>query len=632
MKLRRSFDALTYRRLVPDTSRPPSVPLGSGLQSDRLGSRAQFGHHGGVSAPAVEPGPQGPPEQLPDRREATEPPVVAARGLALSGAVLLALFGWLAGAVFGESGLLALDRIIDPVAVRLAGWLMAGQLDRLDGRWLLAPALVAWAGLVWWGDQRSDRRLSSCLVVGPLAALVAGQLLARPVIGRRFDAVFTFPSGATTVVAALLTAVVVGRGWPRPAQRRSRRRQAAAGAAVAAVASAMAVAVVSAGHATATDALAGALLGAATMLLTAATCARFLPADRLAISRTWLRYGLCVVAGAALCLVGAVPLPYYVLSPGSLIGLNSAILVREPGVAGAEALNGTYSGLTVRSVTLTLGGWAWHEISGSINEIVPREAIVPAGRDDAEHRAMERQRFVDASAVAVAVAEQKLGKAVRQLGDGALVTAIEPGTAADGVLVVGDVVIALGGIEVTTDAALREALIAVTSAAGRDPAPSTTFDEQSVPTELTVRAFDGTVRTVAVQLRRLSGSGRFGLGIGVATANLHFELPVEVAVDGGRVGGPSAGLLTALAVYDTLSDEDLAAGRHIAGTGTLSLAGTVGRIGAIEEKVRAAVAFEAEVFLVPAEQADEAVAAAQGRIKVIGVHSFDDGLTALRQR
>ena len=96
------------------------------------------------------------------------------------------------------------------------------------------------------------------------------------------------------------------------------------------------------------------------------------------------------------------------------------------------------------------------------------------------------------------------------------------------------------------------------------------------------------------------------------------------------MGGPSAGLLTALTVYDLLSPEDLAAGRHITGTGTLALGGQVGEIGGIVQKLHAAIAADADVFLAPAPQADLVTWVAAGRIKVVGVATFDEALAVLQ--
>ncbi|SDT44903.1 PDZ domain-containing secreted protein [Paenibacillaceae bacterium GAS479] len=76
-------------------------------------------------------------------------------------------------------------------------------------------------------------------------------------------------------------------------------------------------------------------------------------------------------------------------------------------------------------------------------------------------------------------------------------------------------------------------------------------------------------------------------------------------------GGPSAGLMAALAWYDLLDQGDLLAGRAIAGTGTLDVEGFVGAVGGVAEKVNAAAAAGAEWFLVPASEAKLAEGAAR---------------------
>ena len=69
---------------------------------------------------------------------------------------------------------------------------------------------------------------------------------------------------------------------------------------------------------------------------------------------------------------------------------------------------------------------------------------------------------------------------------------------------------------------------------------------------------------------------------------------------GQRIGGPSAGLVFALAIYDKITPGELLAGRHVAGTGSISPAGEVGGIGGIQEKIAGAEDAGATVFLVPA--------------------------------
>lgn len=91
------------------------------------------------------------------------------------------------------------------------------------------------------------------------------------------------------------------------------------------------------------------------------------------------------------------------------------------------------------------------------------------------------------------------------------------------------------------------------------------------------------------------GSPRVGVSVG-----LGYDFPFEITlrVD-PSVGGPSAGLMFSLAIYDTLTPGSLTGGATIAGTGELRTDGSVGPIGGIEQKIAGAQAAGAELFFVP---------------------------------
>jgi PDZ domain-containing secreted protein len=108
-------------------------------------------------------------------------------------------------------------------------------------------------------------------------------------------------------------------------------------------------------------------------------------------------------------------------------------------------------------------------------------------------------------------------------------------------------------------------------------------------------------------------------------------LPFPVSVDSDDVGGGSGGLLIALTVFDQMAPEDLARGRRIAGTGTMSLDGSVGPVGGIATKAQAALASGADLFLAPATQAGQARAVLGATIPVVAVARFDDALAALQR-
>src|SRR5690606_12818242 len=121
-----------------------------------------------------------------------------------------------------------------------------------------------------------------------------------------------------------------------------------------------------------------------------------------------------------------------------------------------------------------------------------------------------------------------------------------------------------------------------------------------------------------------------GLGVLAETATVGLELPFEVSLNDTRIGGPSAGMMTAVTIYDLLSDEDLVAGRTVLGTGSVMASGQVGSVGGVPEKVRSAAAYGADLVLVPASQLDAAQLAAPEDLEVVGVATVEDAIAALR--
>jgi PDZ domain-containing protein len=134
---------------------------------------------------------------------------------------------------------------------------------------------------------------------------------------------------------------------------------------------------------------------------------------------------------------------------------------------------------------------------------------------------------------------------------------------------------------------------------------------------------------MTLRLGRVSRLGRPGLGVALESVEPQIVLPFPVRIDQGDVGGPSAGLMMALTVYDLADPGDLAQGQVIAGTGTIDLAGNVGAVGGVRQKVLAAKKARATVFLVPADEAAEARRAAGNALAVKPVRTFDQALDAL---
>jgi PDZ domain-containing secreted protein len=110
-------------------------------------------------------------------------------------------------------------------------------------------------------------------------------------------------------------------------------------------------------------------------------------------------------------------------------------------------------------------------------------------------------------------------------------------------------------------------------------------------------------RSMEESQRRAAGLALHAIGL-IAPPGLDpAEWPVTVAFATEGVGGPSAGLMIALAVASRAAPTDLAAGLTLAGTGALSPSGAVLGVGGVDHKLRSvarpgAVALDA--FLLPA--------------------------------
>jgi PDZ domain-containing protein len=314
-----------------------------------------------------------------------------------------------------------------------------------------------------------------------------------------------------------------------------------------------------------------------------------------------------VVAASAL----SVPMPLVEYRPGGATEIAPLVTVEG---AAITPLSGDTALLTVRLVRQPAAQAlvAWLDPD---RDLIPAARVFPQGVDRQVYLARERERFSRQFDVAAAVGAAAAGVPLEILTEVVIVEVVA-GAPADGVLAPGDVVTALDGTPVTSGADLAERIRVLT--------PGTTVT-------LTVE-HQGSAREQPVTLAALDDTGEARLGVLVQTAVDELLLPIDVVLSPEvRIGGPSAGLMVGLTVYDLLAEEDLLAGRRVAGTGTLDVDGTVGPVGGVPQKVEVAIDAGYEVLLVPTVSTDEALRVADGRIEVAGVATLDEALVALRR-
>jgi PDZ domain-containing protein len=318
------------------------------------------------------------------------------------------------------------------------------------------------------------------------------------------------------------------------------------------------------------------------------------------LRRVWL----LVPLAAALAAV-TIYLPYYSLGPGPAKAVQPLIQFDD---RPRYESTGSFVLTSVRFDQLTAYGVivAWLDPDVSV---VPRSDLFAPGETDEQERERSISQMDQSKLDAAFVVLEELTDYPREHGDGVLIESVVEGCAADGELFPGDVVQSIEGTEVDDVGDARRTIRAAASGA------RLTFD-------VTV---DGEPETVSLVREPCGGSERPLVGVSMIES-----FPFDVRIQSGAIGGPSAGLAWALALYDLLTPGDLTGGRTIASTGQLGIDGTVYAIGGAGDKVVAAENAGATVLMLPGSNLEEARAAGESEIELVPVETFGEALAYLQ--
>lgn len=245
-------------------------------------------------------------------------------------------------------------------------------------------------------------------------------------------------------------------------------------------------------------------------------------------------------------------------------------------------------------------------ISGD-RAVYPYDAVHPEGETQEDSDRDGAVAMVTSQDSAVAVALTELGY---DLNPTPQVSFVDPSKPANGKLNVRDKFVSINGEKVGT---LEEVFAAIQgSPSGED-------------VEVTVLR-GKKERTFSITPIDVDGAPQIGISLGIG---YEFPFDVEIKVD-PEIGGPSAGLMFALSVYDTLTPDSLSGGRVVAGTGTITAEGEVGPIGGIQQKIAGARDAGSDLFLVPRDNCGDAQGAANGDMRLVMATNFSDAVTSLQ--
>lgn len=325
--------------------------------------------------------------------------------------------------------------------------------------------------------------------------------------------------------------------------------------------------------------------------------------------RTWTLL-VSLACAVVLGLVGGVAtVPYVALRPGPTFNTLGSVAGKTVVAITGTKTYPTSGHLNMTTVSVlddvTLFGAIGLWVSGR-SALVPRDEVFPPDVPQKQVERQNEQMFQDSESKAETAALRFLGYPSKVVIDQVLANG-----ASQGKLAAGDRLLSIDDKPAATAQAVVDQLN------GSKPGDTV---------RVGIQRGDAAPLQVPIRLGSGEQSGRGYLGVGVADRpDVRFDVTISLA----DVGGPSAGLMFALAVVDKLTPGALADHRFVAGTGTIDANGEVGAIGGIPFKMMRARDAGASVFLVPAGNCAEARQRAPEGLRLVRVGSLGDAVKAL---
>ncbi|WP_149547541.1 YlbL family protein [Streptomyces marokkonensis] len=331
---------------------------------------------------------------------------------------------------------------------------------------------------------------------------------------------------------------------------------------------------------------------------------------------------------ALLCAGVFIPVPYSEMSPGptvNTLGEHDGEPVLQIDGRKTYATDGHLNMTTVRvtsadyrmNLVEAVYGWLAHD-----NKVVPHDTLYPNGKTEEQSTQENAEEFSQSQESAKVAALKELDVPVKSW---VIVSTVVKGSPSEGKLHAGDVIKAVDGRAVKEPADVAE--LVTEHRPGEDVVFTVVPAKEQAAAEKEKRTATKTEKvTITTAASDDAGEKRAIVGISAGTDH---TFPFSIDIRLADVGGPSAGLMFALGIYDKLTPGSLTGGAFVAGTGTIDDNGKVGPIGGIEMKTVGARGKGAEYFLTPADNCASAARDVPEGLTLVKVNTIDDALGAL---
>lgn len=321
-----------------------------------------------------------------------------------------------------------------------------------------------------------------------------------------------------------------------------------------------------------------------------------------------------LVIGVVLAILGTfIQLPYYVTKPGMATELDPIINVEN----GYEE-KGEFMLTTIRMGQANIFSYVWAKYQ-KYHEILPINHVRRDNESDEEYTHRQLYYMEDSQESAISVAYKYANKPVTIKNHGIYIMGIVEGMPAEKELKAGDRIFAVDGKNVEEHTEFMKYV-------------ADKKENESIDISIDR---NGEEKTVTVPLAPFpKNPDKIGIGIELIT-DIEVVTDPKIEIDTKKIGGPSAGLMFTIEIYNQLTEKDYTHGLRIAGTGTINIKGQVGPIGGIGQKIVAADSSDVDIFFAPNEngaadsdyqQALETAKDIKSDMKIVPVDTFEDAL------
>ncbi len=260
------------------------------------------------------------------------------------------------------------------------------------------------------------------------------------------------------------------------------------------------------------------------------------------------------------------------------------------------------------NVAWTLANW-W----ASTQRLIPMEVAYPPQLKTEEVNNYNRQMMSSSQTDAKVAALRALGVIPTTVN----VTAVGQGMPAENVLQVGDRIVTVAGVAITYSSEVSRVI--------QQQPEGTPVSFEVIRTLMDKKT--QRLRLEATPRRQNPNNKSEPLLLGIGLENRYpFQVEIHMSED---IGGPSAGTMMALSIYDELTPGALTGGRTIAGTGTIDEQGNVGEISGVEQKMAAAKRDGATVFLAPEGNCSAARAHLPDGLQLVKIRTLQEAIDSL---